>query len=183
VRRRRRRGAVKAAPAGRPPQRRPAGVGGGRATPGPYYRVAKLRSGTVVDHLEAGTAISCLAALGIPADSIVTLGLHLPSRRFRRKDILKVENRVLSAAELSRIALFGPRATVSIIENYEVVRKIPLELPTILEGVVACPNPSCITHHDPVVPRVRVEEREPVRLRCHYCERRIRRAEIRLIDR
>jgi len=144
-------------------------------------KVAKLRAGTVLDHLEAGTALRCLAVLGVPKDSVVTVGMNLPSRAVGRKDILKIENRVLTAAELARLALFGPRATVSIIENYEVVRKIPLELPAVLDGVLSCPNPSCITHHDPVAPRVRVEERNPLRLRCHYCERRIRADEIQLI--
>ena len=141
-------------------------------------RVAKLRAGTVVDHLAAGTALRCLEILGHPAEGVVTVGLNLPSKRMKRKDILKMENRVLTAAELARIALFGTRATVCVIEDYRVVRKIPLELPTVIDGVVRCPNPSCITHHDPVVPRVRVDATDPLRLRCHYCERRIRSDEI-----
>ncbi len=152
----------------------PPGTTGGA----PSIRVAKLRAGTVVDHLVAGTALRCLGLLGVPADGVVTVGLNLPSKRMKRKDILKMENRVLTAAELARIALLGPRATVCVIEDYRVVRKIPLELPTVIDGVVECPNPSCITHHDPVKPRVRVETSEPLRLRCHYCERRIRSDEV-----
>jgi aspartate carbamoyltransferase regulatory subunit len=140
--------------------------------------VAKLRNGTVIDHLPAGSALRCLALLGIPAEGVVTVGLNLPSKRARTKDILKMENRVLSAADLARIALLGPRGTVSIIEEFAVVRKIPLELPTVIDNVVRCPNPSCITHHDPVPPRARVESADPVRLRCHYCERRIRSEEV-----
>ena len=142
------------------------------------YRVAKLRSGTVIDHLPAGRALRCLALLGIPRDGVATVGLNLPSKRLKRKDILKMENRVLTAAELARIALLGPRATVCIIDDFAVVRKIPLELPTAIDNVVQCPNPSCITRHDPVTPRVRVESADPVRLRCHYCERRIRSDEV-----
>ena len=144
-------------------------------------RVAKLRSGTVVDHLVGGTALRCLAILGLSPDSVVTVGLNLPSRRMKRKDILKMENRVLTASELARIALLGPRATVVLIEDYRVVKKIPLELPTVIDGVVQCPNPSCITHHNPVTPRVRVEASEPLRLRCHYCERRIRPDEVEFV--
>ena len=153
----------------------------GKSEPRTSYRVAKLRSGTVIDHLPAGTALRCLALLGIEEDGIVTVGLNLPSRTQKRKDILKVENRILTAAELARLALYGPRATVSIIDDYEIVRKVPLELPTVLDNVLSCPNPSCITHHDPVAPRVRVEQKDPLRLRCHYCERRIRREEMELL--
>lgn len=160
---------------------RRAAAAAGLPAPETSQRVAKLRAGTVVDHLEAGTALHCLAALGVPEGGVVTVGINLPSRAMKRKDILKVENRVLTAAELARLSLFGPRATVAIIEDYRVVRKTRLELPTVLDGVLACPNPSCITHDDPVTPRVRVEERQPLRLRCHYCERRIRREEIRLL--
>lgn len=146
------------------------------------YRVAKLRSGTVVDHLPAGRALRCLALLGVPKEDIVTVGINLPSKRLRRKDILKMENRVLRAAELARIALLGPGATVCVIRDFRVVRKIPLELPTFVDGVVKCPNPSCITHHDPVTPRVRVDSKDPVRLRCHYCERRIRPDEVEFLQ-
>lgn len=142
------------------------------------YRVAKLRSGTVIDHLPAGSALRCLALLGIPSEGIVTVGLNLPSKRIKRKDILKMENRVLTPAELARIALLGPRASVCFIEDYAVVRKLSLELPTVIDDVVRCPNPSCITNNDPVTPRARVESADPVRLRCHYCERRIRSDEV-----
>jgi aspartate carbamoyltransferase regulatory subunit len=145
------------------------------------YRVAKLKAGTVIDRLEAGTALKCLSILGIPEESVVTIGLNLPSKRLGRKDILKVENRELSVEELARLSLFGPRAVVSIIEDYRIVRKIPLELPEVLDRVLSCPNPSCITHHDPVPSRVRVEKQRPLRLRCHYCERRIRAEEIELL--
>lgn len=162
-------------------RRTPKAAARGAAKDDHSIRVAKLRSGTVVDHLAAGTALRCLAILGQPGEGVVTVGLNLPSRRLKRKDILKMENRLLTAAELARIALLGPRATVCVIEDYRVVKKIPLELPTVIDGVVACPNPSCVTHHDPVTPRVRVESSEPMRLRCHYCERRIRPDEVEFV--
>jgi aspartate carbamoyltransferase regulatory subunit len=146
------------------------------------YRVAKLRSGTVIDHLPAGSALKCLALVGVPRDGVVTIGLNLPSKRSRRKDILKMENRTLTAAEMARIALLGPRATVSFIEEFALVRKLRLELPTVIDGVVKCPNPSCITNNDPVTPRARVESADPVRLRCHYCERRIRSDEVEFLQ-
>jgi len=164
------------------PRRTPAKPGPAKASPAvegdPSYRVAKLRAGTVVDHLRAGTALRCLGILGVPREGVVTVGLNLPSRKLRLKDILKIENRVLTASELARIALLNPRATVVVIEDFRVVRKIPLELPTAIDGVVRCPNPSCVTRLDPVTPRVRVESSDPVRLRCHYCERRIRYDEV-----
>lgn len=147
------------------------------------YRVAKLRSGTVIDHLPAGSALRCLALVGIPRDGIVTIGLNLPSKRNRRKDILKMENRALTPAEMARIALLGPKATVCFIEEFRLVKKLRLELPTVIDGVVKCPNPSCITNHDPVSPRARVESSDPVRLRCHYCERRIRSDEVEFLHR
>jgi aspartate carbamoyltransferase regulatory subunit len=142
-------------------------------TADPSYRVAKLRSGTALDHLPAGTALRCLALLGEAPGGIVTVGLNLPSHRLRRKDILKLEGRLLTPAELARMSLLGPRATVAFIEDFKVVRKVRLEMPTVLDGVVRCPNPSCITRNDRVAPRARVESADPLRLRCHYCERRI----------
>ncbi len=172
---RRRRGAKPEAPAAEAPP-----TPGGPASPGrePSHRVAKLRAGTVVDHLPAGRALRCLAVLGTPTEGVVTVGMNLPSKRMKKKDILKMENRVLTASERARIALLGPGATVAVIRDFRVVRKMQLELPTVVDGVVKCPNPSCITHHDPVTPRVRVDSTSPLRLRCHYCERRIRADEV-----
>ncbi|PNW42575.1 UNVERIFIED_CONTAM: aspartate carbamoyltransferase regulatory subunit [Euhalothece sp. KZN 001] len=132
-------------------------------------RVSKIRDGTVIDHLPAGTALSVLAILGIDGSNGegVSVGMNVRSGRIATKDIVKVEGRELSQEEVDVIAIIAPVATINIIRGYEVAEKTRVETPTAVEGVLRCPNPNCITNEDePVTTRFRVLDGH---LRCRYC--------------
>ena len=113
-------------------------------------RVSKIRDGTVIDHLPAGTALSVLAILGIDGSNGegVSVGMNVRSGRIATKDIVKVEGRELSQEEVDVIAIIAPVATINIIRGYEVAEKTRVETPTAVEGVLRCPNPNCITNED-----------------------------------
>ncbi len=131
----------------------------------------RLRDGTVIDHLPVGTAIRALELLRIPRGGPVTVGINVPSRRHGHKDIVRVEGLELAKHELDRLALLGRGVTVSIVKDGDVVAKRVLEVPLRLEGVFRCPNPTCITNHEP---HASVFERVgdyPYRFKCIYCER------------
>jgi len=144
----------------------------------PSYRVSKLRHGTVIDHLDAGAGLQALALLRIPKNTVCAVGMNFESGKHGRKDIIKIEGMELSPQEINKIVLFGPHATLSIIRDYELVEKINVEVPDRIVGVVTCPNPSCITNHEPVTTRFDVMSAEPMRVRCHYCERAMSRDEL-----
>ncbi len=144
-------------------------------------RVAALRHGTVVDHLNAGMALKALEAIGLPKDGAALLGINLASAKFGRKDILKLENVEITQAQIEKLAVFGPEATVNFIRDYEVVRKVKVRLPESIAGILKCPNPNCISNHERIETRFRVEREKPLHVRCHYCERRIRESEFILL--
>jgi aspartate carbamoyltransferase regulatory subunit len=144
-------------------------------------KVSALREGTVIDHLVAGTALKVLSVLGVKFEGAVTIGLNLDSRKAGRKDIIKIERRELTPAEVARIALISPRATFSIIRDFKVVRKFTPELPSVVEGLIRCPNPSCISNASWVTTRFGVVRPDPLRVRCHYCERSLKKEEIELL--
>ena len=131
----------------------------------------RLSDGTVIDHLPAGTAVRSLQVLKLPRGGPVTVGINVPSTSFGRKDIIRVEGVELSKGELDRLALLGQRVTVSLVRNGDVAHKVVLETPLQVEGILRCPNPTCITNAE-AVPTVfhRIGE-FPYRFRCHYCER------------
>ena len=132
-------------------------------------RVSKIRDGTVIDHLPAGTALSVLAILGIDGSDGegVSVGMNVRSGRIATKDIVKVEGRELSQEEVDVIAIIAPVATINIIRGYEVAEKTRVETPTAVEGVLRCPNPNCITNEgEAVTTRFRVLDGH---LRCRYC--------------
>lgn len=144
-------------------------------------RVSALRRGTVIDHLRNGTGLRVLKVLGLLGEGTVTVGLNLDSGKLGRKDLIKIENRELSQAEVDKIAILSPEATLSIIREFQVVQKFQPHLADALEAIVRCPNPSCISNHERIATRFRVQKRDPLTLRCAYCERSVRDKEIELV--
>jgi aspartate carbamoyltransferase regulatory subunit len=133
--------------------------------------VAGLRNGTVIDHIPTDVLFKAADLLGI-ADmkSAVTIGNNLESKRLGKKGIIKVADVEFPSEVLSRIAIIAPTAVINIIRDYKVVDKHPVVLPDEVIGIVECANPKCITRNEPMLSRFHVVSREPVVLRCHYCE-------------
>jgi len=137
-------------------------------------RVSKIESGTVIDHIPGGQALNVLALLGIDGstDEAVSVAMNVPSDRLGRKDVVKVENRELSEAELDVLSLIAPEATINIIRAYDVVEKKRVERPERVVGALACRNRECITNtNEPVDAKFEVL---PEGVRCEYCETIIR---------
>jgi len=147
----------------------------------PQIKVSALREGTVIDHLVAGSALKVLSVLGIKFEGAVTIGLNLDSRKAGRKDIIKIEKREVTPEEVSRIALISPRASFSIIRDFQVVDKFTPTLPEQIENMIRCPNPSCISTAPWMSTKFTVLRTDPIRVRCHYCERSLKKEEIELL--
>jgi len=147
----------------------------------PSIKVSALREGTVIDHLVAGTALKVLAILGIEFEGAVTIGLNLESSKMKQKDIIKIERREVTPEEVAKIALVSPRSSFSIIREFEVVEKFQPTLPEMIENLIRCPNPSCISNEDRVETKFRVVRADPLHIRCHYCERSLRKGEVVLL--
>lgn len=147
----------------------------------PSIKVTALREGTVIDHLVSGTALKVIEVLGIDFEGAVTIGLNLESNKMGRKDIIKIERREVTPEEVARIALISPRASFSIIRDFEVVEKFQPTPPEIIENMIRCPNPSCISNEPRVATKFRIVRVDPLYLRCHYCERALRKEEITLL--
>jgi aspartate carbamoyltransferase regulatory subunit len=137
--------------------------------PDRQLRVSKIENGTVIDHITGGQALNVLALLGIDGSTgeAVSAVMNVPSDRLGRKDVVKVENRELSDAELDVLSLIAPDASINIIRAYEVVDKKRVERPDRVTGVLACRNRECITNtNEPVDAKFEVL---PDGVRCEYC--------------
>lgn len=136
--------------------------------------VRRIREGTVIDHIDAGKALLVLKALGITGreGNVITVAMNVPSVKLGKKDIIKIENRLLAVDETNKIALIAPRATINIVGEYRVKEKRRVELPDLLIGVFSCPNPSCVSNAEKsIASRIEVIDREKQKLRCWYCGR------------
>lgn len=135
-------------------------------------KVSAIREGTVIDHIEPGKAFIVTRILGLPRyESTVTIGLNMESGKSGKKDIIKIENRMLSEKELNKISLVSPKATINIIENFTVTKKMVVSVPPEIEGIVNCSNLNCISRRENVVSLFHCESEKPLRLRCHFCDR------------
>jgi aspartate carbamoyltransferase regulatory subunit len=139
-------------------------------------RVKPIKNGTVIDHIAGGQALNVLKILGISgtSDATVSVVMNVESSKLGKKDIVKVEDRELKEEEVNRIALIAPDATINIIRDFSVTEKHHVDLPDLIMGVVRCQNPSCISNtEEPIKSRMMVKAKNPVLLRCVYCEQPI----------
>ncbi len=138
-------------------------------------KVSPIENGTVIDHIPAGQALNVLKILGIHpnTDAVLSVIMNVRSSKMGKKDIVKIEDRELKREEVDKIALIAPNATINIIKDYEVVTKRKVFLPKVIEGILRCANPNCISNvsEEPVNSKfITISENPPV-FRCFYCER------------
>ncbi|MFU8767210.1 MAG: aspartate carbamoyltransferase regulatory subunit [Candidatus Methanoperedens sp.] len=135
-------------------------------------RIRRIEHGTVIDHITGGQALNVLHILGISGSTkaVVSVAMNVQSGVLKTKDIVKVEGRELKQEEVDRISLIAPEATINIIRDFKVIEKHTVDLPEIIEGVVKCANPNCISNTDePVISKFTVYK-NPLELRCIYCD-------------
>jgi aspartate carbamoyltransferase regulatory subunit len=144
-------------------------------------KVEKIRRGTVIDHIAVGRAFKVLQILKISSDPGVTvsIAIHVKSKKIGLKDVVKIEDRILDSSELNKIALVAEGATIAIVDDYEVIKKFTVKLPDIITGILRCSNPRCVTNAEgSVKPSFSLISKNPLTIKCHYCEREMETGEI-----
>lgn len=134
--------------------------------------VSAIKNGTVIDHILSGQALRIIKLLSLQhANAPVTIGMQLPSKRMGNKDLIKIENRFLTSDEANEVVVFAPLATINIIENFTVVRKMTTQLPSVMKRVFLCPNMRCISLKEPIDSQFYIQPAgKQVKLTCHYCQ-------------
>ena len=135
-------------------------------------KVNAIKNGTVIDHITAGRVQKVLEILNLDASETVMIGMNLQSNKIGKKDIIKIENKVLSQDEVNSIALIAAKATLVIIKDFEVVSKDSLELPERIKNLIVCPNPKCVTNEEDIKSKFKLTEDIPPQVRCLYCEKK-----------
>ena len=134
--------------------------------------VSAIEEGTVIDQIASKSTFKVANILNIQGiDQVVLVGVNLSSKKLGKKGIIKIGGKILTQEEVNKIALIAPDATVNIIEDSELVRKFKVALPDSIEGIVKCFNPNCVSNHQKIQSRFHVINKNPIKIRCHYCER------------
>jgi aspartate carbamoyltransferase regulatory subunit len=140
----------------------------------PNLIVRRIKDGTVIDHIEGGKGLKVLEALGIDGTdgNVITIALNVPSGKYSKKDIIKVENRYLADYDTNKLAVISPKATINIIKDYKLVEKRRVALPNKIEKIFRCSNPDCITNSNEYIESIMdVVDKNGLILKCKYCTR------------
>jgi len=135
-------------------------------------KVNAIKNGTVIDHIPAGKVLRLIELLNLTGKNSVMIGMNLHSEKLGCKDIIKIENRELTEPEVQSLALIAPQASVIIIKDFEVSKKINVEIPNYVENLLLCPNEKCITNMEGIPTKFNLHHNSNVKVRCAYCEKK-----------
>lgn len=145
-------------------------------------KISAIGEGTVIDHIPADATFKVVEILDLQNHSgIVSIATNLQSKSMGKKGIVKVAGKGLTQNEVNKIAIVAPDATVNIIKGYDVKEKIKVKTPDVIDNVVKCSNPVCITNNEQVATKFYVVKKDPLKIKCHYCERSMGKDDIEII--
>ena len=133
--------------------------------------VGKIEEGFVLDHIQAGMAMSIYHHLQLDKlDCTVAIIKNARSDKMGKKDILKVECDV-NMLDLDVLGFIDHNITVNVIKNGDIVEKKELKLPKQIKNVIHCKNPRCITSIEQELPHIfYLDDKDHEVYRCRYCD-------------
>lgn len=159
-----------------------AAVGTAREEVKRELNISAIDEGTVIDHIPTDATFKVAEILDLENHKgIVSIATNLQSKSMGRKGIVKVGGKGLTQNEVNKIAIVAPDATVNIIKNYYVKEKIKVKTPDVIDNVVKCSNPVCITNNEQIATKFYAAKKDPLRIKCHYCERTMGKEDIEII--
>ena len=145
--------------------------------------VSAIKEGSVIDHIPSNTTLKVVDILDLKGiRGIISIATNLTSKTMGKKGIIKISSKDLTKEEVDKIALIAPNATVNIIKNYDVKQKIKVSIPSTINKIIKCSNPNCITNNEKdIMTKFYVLKKDPLKVRCHYCERNMDKEDISLL--
>ena len=144
--------------------------------------VSAIKDGTVIDHIPSNVTLKVVDILDLKGiRSIISVATNLTSKTMGKKGIIKIGSKDLTKEEVDKIAVIAPDATVNIIKNYDVKKKINVAIPPTIKKIIKCSNPNCITNNEKTTTKFYVLNKDPLKVRCNYCERDMDKEDISLL--
>jgi len=144
--------------------------------------ISAIKDGSVIDHIPSNAALKVVDILDLKGiRGMISIATNLSSKTMGKKGIIKISGKDLTKEEVDKIALIAPNATVNIIKNYDVKQKIKVAIPSTINKIIKCSNPNCITNNENVVTKFYVLNKDPLKVRCNYCERNMEKEDISLL--
>lgn len=133
--------------------------------------VGSLNEGFVLDHIQAGKAMSIYKYLKLDKlDCQVAIIKNARSNKMGKKDIIKIEA-PLDILNLDILGFIDDQITANIIQNGKIVSKKTLTLPDKVVNIIKCKNPRCITSVEQELDQVfLLSDKQKKIYRCQYCD-------------
>ncbi len=132
--------------------------------------VDSIKNGIVIDHITAGKGMKLYNLLGLDSlECSVALIKNVPSKKSGTKDIIKIDTDFEIDTDI--LGYVDPNVTVNVIKDGNIIEKKNIELPKVLNNVLFCKNPRCITATEQeIVHTFRLTDKENQVYRCIYCD-------------
>ena len=132
--------------------------------------IDSITNGIVIDHISAGRGMQLYELLNLDAlDCSVAIIRNAASRKLGKKDIIKIDADINISLDV--LGYVDPGVTVNIIRDGVLFEKRSIAVPEVLENVIKCKNPRCITSVEQELTHVfKLTDRENQVYRCIYCE-------------
>jgi len=132
--------------------------------------LSPIDNGIVLDHIKPGNGFEIYNTLKLGELSCqVALILNAQSVKMGKKDIIKIAETI--DLNLDVIGYIDPGVTVNFVKDGKVVKRMHLEAPEKVVGVIKCKNPRCITSTEQELQHMfKLTDREKKVYRCMYCE-------------
>lgn len=132
--------------------------------------IDSIDNGIVIDHITAGMGMKVLEYLDLDtSNEMIAFIMNADSKKHGKKDIIKIAN--VTDVNLDALGLVDHNATVNVIEDEKIKRKIKLNLPEKVVNVIRCKNPRCVTSLEKSIPHVfYLCDEETEEYRCEYCD-------------
>lgn len=136
--------------------------------------VKQIEKGLVLDHIEAGLGDRILTELKLnKREFAVALLKNVPSKKFGKKDIIKIDEISLSDIDLKVLGLIDPNVTINVIKDSVKTEKIKLTLPEEVAGIFKCNNPRCVTSVEDTETTFFLVNAKTREYRCEYCDSKV----------
>jgi len=132
--------------------------------------IDSIKNGLVIDHIKAGKAMEIYRYLNLDnLDCPIAIIKNAVSKRMGRKDIIKIDAEL--DIDVDILGYIDPNITVNFIKDGKNVKKLHPELPEIINDVIKCSNPRCITSIEQEIHHIfKLTDKEKGMYRCIYCE-------------
>ena len=129
-----------------------------------------VNTGVVMDHIKAGKSMLIYELLRLDKlKCCVAIIQNAESEKYGKKDIIKVDGNI--NLDLDILGYIDSNITVNIVKDGHLEKKVHLDLPQTLTGVIKCKNPRCITSVEQEIPhKFKLVDRNKKIYRCIYCD-------------